>query len=750
MLFVCVKSAVITLEGKQQISCCCLLCFKDIRICKTLESSNEPYIDVDKVRKHLNKCHAGLAEAIESRYASVRSLISPIVINNKEVVQPVINSFFNERSISAHSQITPAKAVEDDSWEESDSWTNISKTLALSCFRLIRGNISLTWDQRNGFFEETLDHSFDKEIWGDVLPSYRQSVRGISAIYENTKIRIKEYVRKLDYYALSCDGYSIPTKNIKTIVVFLHEYTNMKYRSLLLDVRSIASNKDIKEVVAQVIKEFDLKRIPLRITTDCANSMTYAFGENQIGCYCHRINTTCRHLVNTSTNAGARGVKYGLNANERQTVKRFFDSINETLKTVRGNVFKEFCFFYGDYSSSLHMSAKQPCKPPKESPTRWLGIIPQIRWLLDYGVMLYYFASINKDILNPVDLRKLLDTLPLVAKLLFALEKVMDLIMVESKPTIHLVVPALKALEKYLLTQRFTEKSIPDLICRGILFELQYGCLQVAQDDFCYVAMSLYPHIEHIVSRDIVLLADTAAKRLFDEVLHDNGEYYLAFIKLLRLRDNSSKGMGNMYSFIIPRDIHLKGDLSKVDSLVAEENGVAQQVKEVDQMIEKVKKKLEGKMKDTNTTVKRKRGRPAETVESLTTKLQKLEADRKTLQDKIKKDQNQAVEKQDSNEEWKNLDKLYDFSPIPESCSKDQDNDTVILEMLSRILCIPASEAVCERFFRHMSIVLKKPYVTNMSDERACQLAYIRYNFKYCYMLHTKGDSKHLLESEIS
>lgn len=123
----------------------------------------------------------------------------------------------------------------------------------------------------------------------------------IPILYNNTKLKVKQYVKQLKYYSLTCDGYSIPSKQIKVMVVFLHEYSNNIFRSILLDVLEMQSNADTKRVMDSVIADYKLDSADVIVTADCARSNIAAFKDNQQGCWCHRFNTASSHMTNSKT-----------------------------------------------------------------------------------------------------------------------------------------------------------------------------------------------------------------------------------------------------------------------------------------------------------------------------------------------------------------------------------------------------------------------------------------------------------------
>ena len=47
--------------------------------------------------------------------------------------------------------------------------------------------------------------------------------------------------------------------------------------------------------------------------------------------------------------------------------------------------------------------------------------------------------------------------------------------------------------------------------------------------------------------------------------------------------------------------------------------------------------------------------------------------------------------------------------------------------MLEEVLSIAAMEAVCERYFRIFSTIVKKPYITTMNVEMVSHMAFMRY-----------------------
>ena len=69
-------------------------------------------------------------------------------------------------------------------------------------------------------------------------------------------------------------------------------------------------------------------------------------------------------------------------------------------------------------------------------------------------------------------------------------------------------------------------------------------------------------------------------------------------------------------------------------------------------------------------------------------------------------------------DELRNYKYLYDFEEMINTLIVTEDrnkkNVEILCDIVNSVLCIPASEAVCERFFRNMSLRVKKQYLTNL------------------------------------
>ena len=90
-----------------------------------------------------------------------------------------------------------------------------------------------------------------------------------------------------------------------------------------------------------------------------------------------------------------------------------------------------------------------------------------------------------------------------------------------------------------------------------------------------------------------------------------------------------------------------------------------------------------------------------------------------------------------SEEKWRNYKYLYDFDEMINTLivkkNRNKERVAILRDMMNSVLCIPASEAVCERFFRNLSLRVKKQYVTNLKCNKACMITYLNSNCSLVY-----------------
>lgn len=88
---------------------------------------------------------------------------------------------------------------------------------------------------------------------------------------------------------------------------------------------------------------------------------------------------------------------------------------------------------------------------------------------------------------------------------------------------------------------------------------------------------------------------------------------------------------------------------------------------------------------------------------------------------------------------------LYNIPHINQ-CNPNNRSMQTVCSWLQKSLHYPATESACERFFRQLSLVVKKPYRTNMGGEKSCHIAFLHYYAKEIYYLLGNGKvNKHSL-----
>ena len=129
------------------------------------------------------------------------------------------NTIVSETSDMDESEDEEGMIIESDSIVERgsiNSYQTVSIDMTKKVLRLILNGLPLTWDQRDGNSLGSINKKdIIKEIWDGILPSYYLSEKYIPILYNNTKYFVKQHVKNLKHYSLSCDGYSVPSKTLK-------------------------------------------------------------------------------------------------------------------------------------------------------------------------------------------------------------------------------------------------------------------------------------------------------------------------------------------------------------------------------------------------------------------------------------------------------------------------------------------------------------------------------------------------------
>ena len=91
------------------------------------------------------------------------------------------------------------------------------------------------------------------------------------------------------------------------------------------------------------------------------------------------------------------------------------------------------------------------------------------------------------------------------------------------------------------------------------------------------------------------------------------------------------------------------------------------------------------------------------------------------------------------------LDDLYNFnitytkSMIIDGTSDIKYSNSSYIQMLmEKVLCVSASEAVCERLFRHSSLFAKRQYVTKLNNKTVHDITFIKHYLKVMWELFVR------------
>ena len=91
------------------------------------------------------------------------------------------------------------------------------------------------------------------------------------------------------------------------------------------------------------------------------------------------------------------------------------------------------------------------------------------------------------------------------------------------------------------------------------------------------------------------------------------------------------------------------------------------------------------------------------------------------------------------------LDDLYNFnitytkSIIIDGTNDIKYNNSSYIQMLmEKVLCVSASEAVCERLFRHSSLFAKRQYVTKLNNDTVHDITFVKHYLKVMWSIFVK------------
>ena len=286
-------------------------------------------------------------------------------------------------------------------------------------------------------------------------------------------------------------------------------------------------------------------------------------------------------MVKTNVKSENTKVYHGLSDKNRKLVDDYFSSVSSILKRVKGKIYIEFKSFYEKQVKEINPTNSLNLRqPPTESPTRWLGIIPLLKWLRDFGIMLLLFAKTDNYGIDHLKLKDVLLQLPSVCKEMLIIERAMNILMVDDKPTIHLVLPITTKLKEILKNHKKTltgaNERIAKLIATNYYNELNQGCLSLSENmsDIYHIALSLYPDAYNLTKdHNLVNKCNEIAINEFLRRAHLYGlkekdeklkNFYLDHVNGCH-DGNGENTPGNVFSNLMSVDYQLKGSFDEVD-----------------------------------------------------------------------------------------------------------------------------------------------------------------------------------------
>lgn len=596
--------------------------------------------------------------------------------------------------------------------------------------RVLESSISLSWDRRS----KAADLWWDNEI-----ATYDQSKATIPIIYSNTKILLKSLIPHFTSYSFSCDCWSSMSLKFKVICYFLHVYHNQEFRTFLLDAVPIEKGdaQCIRGSYKSVCEYYGLKEEAF-ITTDNASSNVNCFGDLQNACKAHSINTACSHLVSKTVKDSS---VLALSVEERQCVRDYFSVAESTCGAFRGSLQSLIAWYAENKAQNMDINVETITKPPKACETRWLGKICNLEWLQKYGVLVYrYLLATGSKGISIRNLYSCLSQLPDVLGVLNTLNNALNLL-TPDKCTAHLVLPIFSSLKELLVdAQSKVVNSIPALIIKSVLFELEKGCLTIRDTQrrvYC-IAAACNPFLQEIAPslRDECM---NAAEEEYGRILQSLGEERLR--TLTRSRESFARYMTSVVDDIPRQEIPSKASL--LDALKSRELGMQGLL-------------LVGELGDSLThSLRTLAGRSEKSIDKEISTLRKAISTRKRRGKSFEEENERLV----LLEQWKLYGGSSDATPASSGTSEEQRRKTrLFLSSLvaskkeeelhclvnkerpcrskptdpvtilkESVLHLSATEADCERFFRILSQVAKKPYLVEIGPKKACMIAFEKY-----------------------
>ena len=537
-------------KDSKNLMCYCIFCHQQVTAVVS------PTVDIASLKKHL-KQHLDLT-FFYKMYPKMSNLLTniPIDLLVREtesltlLSQQQINSFFNRGSKRVHVDTEDNESdcmIVEDYEDNSQSYTfKIPKNDLKRLLLTLALNVPFSWYEKvKKNFGVAIADELTKFLHPNPNSILPDTVQGMRKAIDN-------YISSERYISMCCDGWSVTKPSVSLEAYVITVFKKNQYHSFLHDIVSYDSTtaEVLSTTVTKIRTELG-KRLSF-ITTDGASNNKAAFGNNRSICFCHAINTVVTHMMDCSDKRRESGVKHGINIEEAQCILAHFGGIRDICTKVRGHMSKEFKEWCSDWKDVNVDFPGSPPLPESFCITRWIGIATEMRWVLQYGYLLYRFSLVQGYTEELKGLFYNLDVLQETAWLIFLLEKCMSLLMVDNKPTFHLVIPILEGIREALSSspcKEFKHRESKSMM-KLILFELDEGALSLNSPELaaykksCMTATALFPEAHKLVSESVLKECENAASEMFNTILKEhnldqntNCNDFDYIIKTLRRKD---------------------------------------------------------------------------------------------------------------------------------------------------------------------------------------------------------------------
>lgn len=728
----------------------CLLCGEKVKPFSIATTSSEwNKWRGEALINHLVTRHNCSCSIVNQSFSSITNLNSCVktVVKEKNSVISFAPVSKRQKLNSDENPSVSSSTVEENSLAFTPiirlpSIKEMSKLQVTKLMRVIAMNLPLT-SERNELYEL---------YWKDIIPGYDTIQKLSTVLYDNMKIVIKSFLSNITHYSISFDCWSTYDVGFKAICFFAHVYQEGHYRSLLLDVKSMedSTSASISNAFQEVTKEYQLNTTDIRVVGDNASSNVSAF-KNKLTCFAHAFNTACSHLIKKTEDSKLK-IGLGTSLDERKKMDAFFSIAETVCGLIRGSAFKKLCSWHGKYKDKMDdltgLSLKKPNKPCE---TRWLERINHFEYLRKYGVLIFRVLCCTQN--KSINLQLLHDCLVQLPEILFILNAVnnsLQILAFEKKATAHLVLPILNQLKDFFKDcQVSCAYEIPKLMAKSFLYELNYGCLKINDEQMPYYQCASACFFDlQIIDKELMKKCVNTANIKYEEFFN---KYYPELC--IQGYDRFISGMEFDYS-TISHDMIKK----EVKNAIFFREGGAKNFFLFGELYDTFKSafrhsfslipeiEVDQLQQSNSIVIKKKSGRPKKNATILQDQLKMIE---NWKSNGGAEDDNRPMTKLPNEKigcQYFDVVMTYTsdkksqsifINPVAET--KHGYQNKALRELYEYSLCTSPTEADCERFFRILSLFVKKQYRTNMKASTWCTLSFLKYYGREIYYLFGQG-----------